>query len=176
VWAISTPVVDVKVRKIPWGCLVSAFVCLATENIAQHTNVIVLLGSIDKNKSNDWMAPDNSPIAQPANWRDHKREPAYQNCTKNWCVRNHVISLFAYELGLSHKTYFNYDAPYSADVEIDTTSKEIVDICGTDMQCLLEGQVGGIELAQDLFDAKKQFEDVLADNSCKDSMRQRSLR
>lgn len=116
-----------------------------------------LFGIPNGNRGDDWNTPDgtNIPIDRPTE---------NQYCSVNWCITQVDKSLFTYfEDGASFTT--NTDCLFNPPTPILNPTEPLRRLCGNDANCLLDGQTGGIELAQLALETTRDIDAEKARNS-----------
>lgn len=68
-------------------------------------------------------------------------------CQETFCVRDPAQSLFTYEEGSDFASFENCDSPFN-EIDVNEASVEVRERCGTDIECLKDGVVGGLEAAE----------------------------
>lgn len=81
-------------------------------------------------------------------------EYGYYYGSQNWCIRNSTNSMFKVPTANAGKCKEAYDG--SLEREVANAPQEIKEICGADVQCLIEGLAGDIE---DSVEAKRELEE-----------------
>jgi len=106
----------------PFSCHWNIFVCLpANEKVDFRKGLSLgLFGSPDGNKYNDWMDSTGRSLGKPTGV---KSKPAYDYCTKNWCVEQ-KDSLMTYP------EYSGYD-------EVKCLYEEYVDFVLEEADCII---------------------------------------
>ena len=135
-----------------FGCFFSQWTVLP-ENYRSNETLTGLLGNANGDPNDDWQTKLGATLPTPdSNFALF--QGGYDYCRTEWCLRNVADSLFTYGNGESFATYFDCDAPYSSALEdaVATISPEIRTICGTSMECLIDGAVGTVVDAQNLLD------------------------
>lgn len=117
-----------------------------------------LLGSPNGNPFDDWTDKDGNVLPIPSSDTELRSAPAYEYSVQNWCVEDASTSLFTYEDGTSHSTFYQCQVPFGGTttarfelpdvIGTNTPSKEVIDLCGEDANCLIDGTFGGIIGAQ----------------------------
>lgn len=95
-----------------------------------------LLGTANGNVEDDWENLEGEITPQPKSLADRMRKPAYDFCTKQFCLRDESKSLFFYpEHGFDFSYYQKCDLPYGDTLEkfIENVPKSVIDACGSDM-------------------------------------------
>jgi hypothetical protein len=140
---------------LSFGCFFTQWVELPT-NYRPRETLTGLLGNANGNPNDDWQTTRGT-ILSPQNVF---YQGGYDFCRNEWCLRNASDSLFKYSTGESFATYFECNAPYRSDVEVSVTaaSPAVRQLCGTDIQCLIDGAVGNITDAQSFRNDTVQFE------------------
>ena len=108
--------------------------------------VLGLLGTPDGNTKNDWVNRDGTSTELPKQAINRRRQPAYEFCAKEWCLRERSESIFYYnEVGYDFEYYSRCDLAYGQSLVefIDKTPKEIVDACEEELGCMMDALGGG---------------------------------
>lgn len=113
-----------------------------------------LLGTPDGDSSNDWAAPDCSPINVPTSYNELHYQAGYDYCVTNWCIRSETESLFTYSAAFPFEFYTGCDEPYPGDVDVSSVSNEVRTLCGRDVACLIDGAELGSAGAQNLLESE----------------------
>ena len=146
----------VKVTMGFWnGCLLHS--CY---NIPTTDPVYGIIGSPDGNSDNDWMTRDGTALVHPTERIDRKRKPAYDYCSTNWCITLKSESLFAYqEVGETFDDYMKCLLPYKSTLAefVEDVDPDILEYCGNDLPCIMDGMQGGIEAARETRTARLEL-------------------
>jgi hypothetical protein len=115
--------------------------------------VIGLLGSPDGDSTNDWMTPGNTVLDLPTgNVGKFFFEPAFNYTRDNWLITTENDSLFNYTPGSDgFATYSTPDEVYDPAIEtaVNNVDQNVVNICGDDIACRLDGDQMGTEAAHE---------------------------
>ncbi|CAB9526146.1 sushi domain containing 2 [Seminavis robusta] len=148
------------------GCVLSSKICLPYDYERTTKETFVgLLGTPNKDKSDDWMTNVGTPVSIPTKKKDLRFGPAYEYCTKNWCIRNETVAMFEYPSGKKFSDYSYCDQDPDTETESCVTDPPAMlrRICGSENDaCLVDGCVGTAE------DAKRYIETQwdLVDKTC----------
>jgi hypothetical protein len=114
-------------------------------------SVIGLLGSPNGNSKDDWMTPEGEVLDLPHDVSKYFFGPAFQYTLDNWIITDPSQSLFGYEEGQDFTTFSDPDQEYDPEIEIaiDNVSDEIIEICGDDVGCRIDGENLGTGAAED---------------------------
>jgi hypothetical protein len=114
-------------------------------------SVIGLLGSPNGNPNDDWMTTDGDVLELPADVSKYFFGPAFQYTKNNWIITDEDESLFNYEPGQDFSTFSDEAQKYDPEYEdsINNVSEEIIEICGDDVGCRIDGESLGNEAAED---------------------------
>lgn len=110
-----------------------------------------LLGTANNNTADEWTTLNGTVI--PYDRAQAMKKAGYDFCTKNFCIREEEQSLFTYqEEGIEFVDYQRCDLPYGNTFEqyLLKTPKWILDLCGSDMACIIDVTEGGEEEARQL--------------------------
>jgi len=142
-----------------FGCFFNVKLCLPDELI-ETERLVGQLGSPDGDPLNDYMNRDGTiyegvqPFAHSypeGYWSD-----VHEYCTTVWCVSGEQDSLFQVPTTLDH-----CDAsPYQGVVEeaIENTIEEVKELCGDDIPCLVDGEAGGLDAAEQTLQDERDLE------------------
>mmetsp|Transcript_32020 Transcript_32020/g.77929 ORF Transcript_32020/g.77929 Transcript_32020/m.77929 type:complete len:867 (+) Transcript_32020:250-2850(+) len=111
-----------------------------------------LLGTPDDDATNDWHDQNGSVITLPSGGvSNFFFQPAYEYAKANWKVQNADESIFDYEVGQSFDTYADFDEQYDSVLEdlVTTASAEILQLCGDDIGCIIDGETLGLDAAEE---------------------------
>jgi len=133
-----------KVRKkhsAKMGCYLNVRVCLPDK--IKSENIVGLLGSPNGDTSDDFMDADGTNL----NWVNLGKtewEDGYNYGTQNWCIRGQGVSLFKDPMDPS---LGSCDEPYDDTLanSVANAPDDIKEICGVDINCLIESMAGDIE-------------------------------
>eukprot|EP00178_Gracilaria_changii_P026532 TRINITY_DN816_c0_g1_i11.p1 TRINITY_DN816_c0_g1~~TRINITY_DN816_c0_g1_i11.p1 ORF type:complete len:1211 (-),score=140.56 TRINITY_DN816_c0_g1_i11:149-3781(-) len=128
-----------------FGCYFESLQIFLPRHVVDTGNVIGLLGSPNNNFQDDWMTRAGEVILLPNSSTGRLFEPAYNYCTRNWCIRDKSESLFTYEQGQNHSTFDRCNVPFGTAVDFASASVELVSLCGEDDACLVDGLVGSLD-------------------------------
>lgn len=75
---------------------------------------------------------------------------SFEYCTKNWCVRNEIESLFTYNDGRGFNDIFGCEQTYDSTIEdyVANAPEDLRTVCQGDPLCIVEGVCGDISDAQ----------------------------
>jgi hypothetical protein len=130
------------------GCMMN----MAVEFPGIDASTVGLMGSPDGNPMNDWMAADGTAITVPTTTGARSAEEGYKYCTTNWCIADEQQSLLTTETGVDFEDLNGCSLPFGDSIVgslQDQASQEVLDFCGDDQQCLIDGVMGGLEAAKD---------------------------
>jgi len=119
--------------------------------------IIGLLGSPDDNPRNDWMTSLGEILPVPTSRRNLRGLIANAYCALYWCIRDRNKSLFHYNNSLQFNQINHCDDEPSGSIDVSGISGDLLDICGTDFTCLLDGLVFGIEAAMKTVAAQERL-------------------
>ena len=111
-----------------------------------------LLGTPDDDATNDWHDQNGNVITLPSGGvSNFFFRPAYEYSKANWKVQSADESIFDYEVGQSFDTYADFDEQYDSGLEdlITTASAEILELCGEDVGCIIDGETLGLDAAEE---------------------------
>lgn len=144
-----------------FGCYLESLTIYIPTSLARSTSITGLAGSPNNDFTDDWMSPTGNIISLPNDTNSRLFGDAYNYCTMNWCIRNTANSLFTYEDNESHSTFDKCSIPYGSEPDFNNSAPSNVrNLCGTNIQCLIDGTVGGITDAQRCLQAQAQAEEV----------------
>jgi hypothetical protein len=125
-----------------FGCFFSQWIALP-ENYRPDETLTGLLGNSNGNPFDDWQTKLGVTLPTPDN-ETALYQGSYDYCRTEWCIRSATESLFTYQSGTSFASYFECDVPYVSALEdaVAAASPEIRSICGTNVQCIIDGAVG----------------------------------
>jgi hypothetical protein len=115
--------------------------------------LVGLLGSNNDNPSDDWMDTNGTPLSQ----MEPYGSVAYNYCVNNWCIRDESESIFTYTVEYPFDYHFYCDDPYAGDVDISGASQAVLDLCGLDLACIIDGVELGLEASQNVLLAQSQL-------------------
>lgn len=118
---------------------------------ASNDKIVGLLGNMNGDASDDWMLMDGTVM--PFNSGQSRNKAGYDFCTKHYCVRDPEQSLFTYqELGVEFKDYNKCDLPFgnTLDQFLGKTPQWVLDLCGSDVECIMDVTENGAEEATNL--------------------------
>lgn len=124
-------------------------VCLLGDTV-EPESIIGLLGSPNGDQTDDWMTRDGTVLEIGS---DLLFREAYEYCTENWCLPDPSDSLFSfYPEGTSAEDFNCRGIPYDDSIETAVADPPqcLIDICGDDMQCVIDGALLGQDAAEDL--------------------------
>jgi len=121
---------------------------------AKKDSVIGLLGSPNGISSDDWMTTDGTVLDLPAGASKYFFEPAFKYTKENWIITDENESLFNYEEGQSFERFSDPGQTFDPEFqdEIENADANIVEICGDDMGCRIDGANLGPEAAEEYND------------------------
>lgn len=134
------------------GCFLNVAVRMPHDD----PSVIGLMGTPNSDVSDDWMTRDGQTIERPASVGIGSEE-GYNYCTTNWCIRNPSESLYTYtEAGLDFDYFMLCDLEFGGSIAdiVASASQEILDLCGDDEPCIVDGVMGGLTAAQATLEAR----------------------
>ncbi|GFH50342.1 hypothetical protein CTEN210_06818 [Chaetoceros tenuissimus] len=146
-------IVQARVRNSQsFGCffLVQVFI---PHNYRVGETILGLLGTPNLSRSDDWRARNGAILPIPISQNGRTFSEAYNYCTTNWCIRDEVESIFTYiHEGESFEGITSCDEEYFDDLEVAITSPpaELVNVCGENLACLVDGICGDLEDAKDV--------------------------
>lgn len=111
-----------------------------------------LLGSPDGAPENDWMASNGTPLIIPF---DKRGRPAFEYCLENWCIRDESLSLISHDESMPF--VMGCDEAYPGSVDTASAPEWLVELCGTDEACLIDGMELGQEGAQSLLESQSEM-------------------
>lgn len=144
------------------GCVLAAKICLPYDYKRSEETFVGLLGSPNKDKSDDWMTRDGGLVAIPETRHGLRFAPAYNWCTRNWCIRDVTKSMFVYENGQSFAGFNQCDQAPDKNTQacVDNPPEHLKEICGSDnMECMIDGCIGDEEDARKLAEADEDLTD-----------------
>jgi surface protein len=108
--------------------------------------IVGLLGKPNGIRGDDWVSPDGSSSTPPADDAESIFSPAYNYCVSNWCIREEADSIFTYKDDESFSSISGCDEDYASDIEqaVTNPSDELVEVCGTNPFCLVDGFCGNL--------------------------------
>ena len=132
-------------RSSSFGCHLLVQVFLPFSYRRDET-LLGLLGTPNRDRSDDWVAPDGSKYTLPADQPSSLFGPAFNYCVENWCVRKEVDSIFSYRQDESFSSIYQCETAYDNSIEsaLDNVSGELKDLCGADLRCVIDGLCGTI--------------------------------
>lgn len=138
-----------------FGCYLESF--SVSIPVSEAPKISGLLGTPNRDQSDDWQRQDGTVVPLPENRRDRLFQAAYTYCTTNWCIRDAESSLFSYFGGQSHADFDFCDRSY-AEPDLSSASNELLVLCGGNMECLIDGVVGDVDDASAGRDALVELE------------------
>lgn len=129
-----------------FGCFFSSF-SMSVPVAPNDNDWIGLLGSPNDNEDDDWMYRNGTALKSGKTASERMLVDAYDYCSQNWCIRNETESLFTYEAGTRFNTFFRCDDRYE-EVDFTRASDELQQLCGDNVECLVDGIVFGEDLAR----------------------------
>jgi von Willebrand factor type D domain len=124
----------------------------------RNERIVGLLGSPTDNRSDDWMDRAGNVLTYPTVSNDLVGEVAYTYCTDNWCLTEQSDSLFQYDETFTFEFFSGCEDPYGGDVDLSLASDEIIELCGLDVACIIDGIELGLEGSQNLLTAESQIQ------------------
>ena len=120
--------------------------------IPDTDNVIGLLGTPDNDATNDWVTRDGVKQLIPEERLDRVGQAAYDFCTTNWCMRDHMESIFHYneiDFGYGFDYYNRCDLDYGETLAefIEGVDETIVTACEKELACMMDALEGGLDFA-----------------------------
>lgn len=129
-----------------FGCYLESLTTFIPRRSASSENDFIgLLGKPNGIPEDDWSTENGSTIPLPD---DRLFKPAYDYCTQNWCIRNSSSSIFTYEPETAFSTFSGCNIPYSNPPDLGSASPQLVQLCGDETACLIDGIVGDIDDAR----------------------------
>lgn len=128
-------------RSSYFGCFMESLAVFVPA--PSSSDVTGLLGSPNGNVEDDRQTPSGEDLPLPANSSELYFAGAYSYCTMNWCIRESADSIFSYDAGTSHAFYNFCDREYKDPPDLTAASAELKELCGDDVQCLVDGLVSG---------------------------------
>jgi len=112
-------------------------------------SVIGLLGSPNGNPNDDWMTTDGDVLELPVDVSKYFFGPAFKYTKENWIITDENESLFNYEEGQDFTTFSDPTQDYDPEYEntVNNVSDDIIDICGDDLGCRIDGESLGTDAA-----------------------------
>jgi len=119
------------------GCFLNVKLCLP-DDITQQERIVGLLGTPNGNTEDDFMDSNGVDLGHKSilEWKD-----AYDYCTQNWCIKDKADSLFVTPIDTN---YCNEPYDETLELQVKNSPQELVDLCGGDIACLIEGTAGDI--------------------------------
>lgn len=145
------------------GCVLSAKFCLPQDWARSQENFVGLLGTPDGDPTNDWMDRDANLIPVPTLLTDLRFDKSYDWCVQNWCIRSAGESLFTYDTAESYAGFNHCNLPTDTVTKqcAESPTSELQNVCGsTDLACLVDGCVGGVEEAKDFLTMEAEMTDA----------------
>uniref|UniRef100_A0A7R9WQ56 VWFD domain-containing protein n=1 Tax=Craspedostauros australis TaxID=1486917 RepID=A0A7R9WQ56_9STRA len=120
----------------------------------RNERIIGLLGSNNNDPTDEWSDRDGNvlPLAPFRYGSD-----AYNYCVPNWCIQDETESLFNYTDEYSFDYHSFCDDPFPGDVDTSQASQEILDICGLDLSCIIDGIELGVEGSSNALEAQAEL-------------------
>jgi von Willebrand factor type D domain/Fibrinogen beta and gamma chains, C-terminal globular domain len=102
--------------------------------------LVGLFGTPNDDYLDDWMTPNGTTVSA-ASGPDLIFQSSYDYCKTNWCVNNASASLFTYLTDESFESFNKCDEEYDSTLETELANPPqcLIDICGSDLQCLIDG-------------------------------------
>ena len=132
-----------------FGCFFTQLIDLP-EGYRSDETLAGLLGNADGDPFDDWQTEDGLALPTPDNTSTAFFQASYDYCRTEWCIRESFYSLFTYSNSTSFNSYFKCNTPYEPALEnaVNDASPELSNLCGTDVQCLIDGTAGSMMDAQ----------------------------
>lgn len=114
-------------------------------------SVIGLLGSPNRDSSDDWMTKENVVLNQPSGVGQFFFEPAFLYSKQNWMIDSETDSLFTYSGDDSFERFYLPSEEYDSGLEqlVNDVDTQIQQICAGDIACIIDGETLGIEAAHE---------------------------
>lgn len=139
-------------------CVMSATICLPLNEPEILENAVGLLGTPNGNTEDEWISSTGEILEL-----QRGGQVAYEYCTQNHCIENEEDSLFVHEV-LSHQDRYSCSEEFPGDPDLSQVTPEVLELCGEDdLECLLEGLLGGIDGAVRV-SAIASFHDYLSES------------
>lgn len=159
----SGAVVTLETSSLPsFGCFFRRFTMLVPV-VPDDNDWIGLFGSPNNNDSDDWMYRNGTVINARTTVSERLLGDAYEYCSQIWCIRNQTESLFTYEAGSDYNTFFKCDDPYE-EVDFTRASVELQQLCGDNVECLVDGIAFGEDLAVVTLEVQQDLSDYTPGN------------
>merc|ERR1711935_803940 len=115
------------------------------------TSAIGLLGSPNNNSRDDWMDRDGNVLPIPGGAGKMFFKPAFEYVKTNWIINDKDDTIFTYDKCATFETIAVPDEVYDEEMEalVDDADPEIRNICGDDIQCIIDGATLGADAAED---------------------------
>ena len=146
------------------GCILNANI-FVPDSFSSISTIVGLMGTPNGDFTDDWTDPMGQPIALPITQSERLHQTAYDYCTSNWCIREEAESLFIHEIGSSFDDVSDCDAPYPGGVNLGSATTSLIDLCGTNEACLIDGiAVGDESVAQNALEEQAVLAESIAFN------------
>jgi hypothetical protein len=114
-----------------------------------------ILGTPNGNVNDEWTTLDGDIIELPESRANKLRKPGYDFCTGHFCIRDEEKSLFIYpekDEGIDFDYYQKCNLPYGTTMDkyFENTPQWILDICRTDIACIMDVMEGDEDDARQL--------------------------
>ncbi len=121
-----------------------------------------LLGNANGNPFDDWQTKLGVTLPTPDN-ETALYQGSYDYCRTEWCIRSADDSLFTYTDGTSFALYFECDIPYESSLKdvVAGASSALRNICGSNVQCIIDGIAGSVMDAQSFVNDTIRITEVL---------------
>lgn len=127
-------------------------------------NIVGLLGTPNRNPYDDWMKTDGTPIIISGS-TDLIYEEAYNYCTDNWCINQQTDSLLTFSNGSTFSDFNQCNVPYGGRPDFSSASEALINLCGTDVACLIDGLAGDLSDAQNALEVQAEIENEVGTSS-----------
>lgn len=117
-------------------------------SMATPDDSVGVLGTPTGTVKDDWTTLDGLVVPIPTEPIQRYQKPAYDFCTKNFCIKKEAESMITYPEardGLDFHYYQKCDLPYGSTVEqmMTNVSTAVLDLCRGDLQCVIDVQING---------------------------------
>jgi hypothetical protein len=144
----ATPITAIRVRvggspNSTFGCVMSIMTCLPLNEPALLKKTVGLFGTPNGNREDEWTTPTGAivPIVP-------KGPGAYEYCTNHHCVGRKSQSLFVHDFKTFEQLYSCLGEYPGDPVDLENVTPEIKAICGDNVDCKIDGTLGGIKEAE----------------------------
>jgi hypothetical protein len=146
-----------------FGCFFTQWIVLPG-GYRRAESLTGLLGNGNGNPSDDWQTKLGGTLPTPDTEMAFY-QGGYEYCRTEWCIQNATESLFTYGSGTSFTTYFDCNATYQSGIKnsVANASLALRNLCGNNVQCIIDGVVGSNTDAQVYLNDTRRIEKVMTE-------------